>query len=374
MSVIALFILLVWPRSVKHSKRAMIGRLFLCTCLLVLSAGQGGGPGGGKRPPGPGDRQPKPPKVDGAKDTKQLVLASNGFNVEVNGNGNAPFYVYWADGKEDAKQRVMFAKMWQTDSLDNPGAAGSKRLKPVNLIGAYDWVFTDVTDKTSTAAVESTFKMTGKAKEAGSKDQPKPDIVFTNHLVSTANGTELKFDVDISNFADDWWDASAAGLVMAYRIQTLDGANAPRNMTAQGMKKIPNAERPSRPVGADGTRPPKADAIDLGNGYGFESVQTATSGTATVKATTAVGVEERMPHILVTYAKFSQTLRHDPTIYNTASSTAEVYSSTSGTVTYDENGQIVSGNNNKSASSSLRASMISVVAMLVAALTAIVSA
>jgi hypothetical protein len=149
-------------------------------------------------------------------------------------NGNVPFYAYWADGKEDTKQRVMFAKMWQTDNLENP--ASGRRLKMVNLIGAYDWAFSDTTDKTSTAVVESTFTMTGTASGGtGSKDVPKPGIMFTNHLVSTTNGTELKFDIDISGYADDWWHESAKGLVMAYRIETMDASAAAKNMSMKGV-------------------------------------------------------------------------------------------------------------------------------------------
>jgi hypothetical protein len=129
------------------------------------------------------------------------------------------------------------------------------------------------------------------------------------------------------------------------------------------MKKIPDAQRPSKPSGTQGGRPPKADAIDLGNGYGFESVQTgdlssffarprtaryifimlsrplenhlcmllhcahvrahaclwtetsflscrtntATSGAQEVASTASLGLEDRVPHIMITYAKFSQT-------------------------------------------------------------------
>jgi hypothetical protein len=121
----------------------------------------------------------------------------------------------------------MFAKMWQTDDIENPG--GSKRLKMVNLIGAYDWVFTDLTDTNSTSIIETVFSMTGKPTQGGGPNSPKPDITFTNHLVSSKNGTELKFDVDIAKFDDAWWDASATGLVMAYKIETVNAADEARN-------------------------------------------------------------------------------------------------------------------------------------------------
>jgi hypothetical protein len=149
------------------------------------------------------------------------------------GNGNAPFYSYWADGSEATKQRVMFAKMWQSDDIENPAA---KRLKMVNLIGAYNWVFTDLTNTNSTAVAETVFTMTGRPKQGGAPDSPKPDITFTNHLVSSSNGTELKFDVDIANFDDAWWDASAKGLVMAYRIETVNAADEAKNASIKDVR------------------------------------------------------------------------------------------------------------------------------------------
>jgi hypothetical protein len=153
-------------------------------------------------------------------------------------NGGAPFYMYWIDGKENLKQRVMFSKMWQTDSIASPGASSSKRLKPTSLRGAYDWVFTDVTNVNGAKTTEATFTITGTPKVAGDATSPKPKIKFTNHLLSSANGTELKYDVDITEYADDWWDSAAQGLVMAYKIETVDAKMAPKNRSLDGVSVL----------------------------------------------------------------------------------------------------------------------------------------
>jgi hypothetical protein len=63
----------------------MIKTLVLCACAFVLASGGGGGGGGGRRPPPPERRQPRLPDSTGGKADKKLVLAANGFNVEVNG-------------------------------------------------------------------------------------------------------------------------------------------------------------------------------------------------------------------------------------------------------------------------------------------------
>jgi hypothetical protein len=157
----------------------------------------------------------------------------------VAGQGNAPFYVYWADGNETNKQRIMFSKIWQTSDLENAGSG--RRLKMVNLAGTYDWTFTDMINDNSTGTAETIFNMSGTPNAAGNPNSPKPKIVFTNHLVSSTDGTELKFDVDISGFNDDWWDQSATGLVMAYKIESLNatesvnGTDSPRNVSMKGV-------------------------------------------------------------------------------------------------------------------------------------------
>lgn len=144
-------------------------------------------------PPPPPERRPRIPSMQGQMVQKRFVLASNGFNVEANGMGNAPFFMYWPDGKEDKKMKVMFEKMWQVDSLD-------RKLRPIiNLAGMYDWTFTDVTSNELNEGqiIETAFNITGIPKQ---QREGFPEISFLNHLVSSRNGTELKFDVEIRGF------------------------------------------------------------------------------------------------------------------------------------------------------------------------------
>jgi hypothetical protein len=127
-------------------------------------------------------------------------------------------------------------KIWQTDNVENPSANSSKRLKKMNLVGMYDWVFSDATNLASNVTVSETiFTMSGTPKSGGGPNAPKPNIVFTNYLLSSNNGTELKFDLDISNFADSWWDNSATGLVVAYRIEAVDSSASVKNVSLKGV-------------------------------------------------------------------------------------------------------------------------------------------
>jgi hypothetical protein len=48
-------------------------------CLVALVAAQG------RKPPGPGERRPRPPDQSGSSAEQKFVLAANGFNVEANG-------------------------------------------------------------------------------------------------------------------------------------------------------------------------------------------------------------------------------------------------------------------------------------------------
>ncbi len=140
------------------------------------------------------ERRPRMPSTEGQKDQRRFVLASNGFNVEANGAGNAPFFSYWPDGS-NRKMKVMFEKMWQVDDLERP----VRRINTISLIGMYDWAFTDATsiELNGGQVVDTAFNMTGIPKQ---QQQQLPIISFLNHFLSSVNGTELKFDVDISGF------------------------------------------------------------------------------------------------------------------------------------------------------------------------------
>lgn len=318
-------------------------------CVLLLAIAFRGGNAEQialKAPPRPDQRRPVPPAQFGSTALKRYVLSANGFNVEINAAGNAPFFVYYADGKEASKQRMWMEKMWQT--AGTIGGPATPPIKKINLGGMYDWVFSTPATFNSTltnSTTETIFTMLGIPKTPGDANNPKPNLLFTNHLISSANGTELKFDVEISNYADAWWDPSATGLVLAYRMETLDQMDAPRDTPLQGMKKLRDAKRPLRPVlarnASGGQPPPKADAIDLGNGYGFESATVAADGAQRpINATVDVGMDESKPHILVVYGRFSQILRHDPVMYTADTSSAADPAATAAAPSYDAGGNL----------------------------------
>jgi hypothetical protein len=259
--------------------------------LLQLAAAQ-------QQPP-PQQRGPRIPLLGGSKEQKKFTLSSNGFNVEANGAGNAPFYMYWSDDSAESKQVVMFEKLWQTDDT-----GGGRKLKMVNLMGMYDWIFTEIknTERNESGIFETAFNMTGIPRLQGNSITPKPTISFQNHLISSKEGTRLKFDVEISGFIDSWWHPDAKSLVMAYRIEGVEGSTMTRRPTPlNGIKRIKNARN-------------NTDIIDLGRSYAFEASNNATGG---VKVTASIGTDEKLPYILVSYSKFSMHMRHDPTIYTT---------------------------------------------------------
>ena len=126
----------------------------------------------------------------------------------------------------------------------------------------------------TTNTTDMSFTVTGTAKNAVDANRPTPGLQLTCHLLSSANGTEFKYDIKISDFDDSWWDESATALVLGYRISTMepDGAKEKGNMTLSDVRIQLQADRPVRPKKSDGTNggvKPRA-AMDFGNGNGLE--------------------------------------------------------------------------------------------------------
>ena len=140
-----------------------------------------------------------------------------------------------------------------------------------------------------------------------------------------SNGTEMKFDVDITGFQSTWWADSKSALVLGYRVSTLDKSTQKdkANATLSDMRIQKDAKRPVKPQRSDApdSAKPKA-AIDFGNGNGFEIVSTATDGSGASKAVsmTALTTPEDGTLVLTMYEQFSTSLRHDPTMYTAGTS------------------------------------------------------
>jgi len=254
-------------------------------------------------------------------------MSSGSFNIEVNGGagGNKPpFFRFWSDVAN--MQKIELRRMFQTSTPNNISA--SRPTKMVNVVGAYKWNFSAATETVDavTNTTDASFTMTGTPKETGNADKPAPNLQLICHLLSSANGTEFKYDVKISNFDDSWWDASATALVIGYRVSTVEteGEKEKGNMTLSDVRIQLNANRPVRPKKADGTNggvEPRA-AMDFGNGNGMESLSTAKEDGGASKAVlmTAIADKDEGSFVLTIYEKFSKGLTHDPTMYTAATS------------------------------------------------------
>lgn len=125
----------------------------------------------------------------------------------------------------------MFSRMFQTANVSD---IARRPLRPVSLVGKYNWEFSEVSEEsniTDANTTDASFTMTGTPKQNGRADEPKPDIVLSCHLLSNSNGTEFKYDIEIKNFAADWWDSGATHLVTAYKIVEQGADNAERNIS-----------------------------------------------------------------------------------------------------------------------------------------------
>lgn len=289
-----------------------------------------------KRPP-----KGEKPRIDkqGDKMQKKFQLSAGGFNIEANGNGNTPFFRYWADGKPQTK--IQFLRMYQTASLPSNS---TKRLRKVSLVGAYNWEMTDATsvNGTTNTTSELIFNLTGTPKSAGNSDKPKPDIVFVNHLISNQNGTEFKFDVHITKFASDWWATEAQYLVTAYKINQLGVSDDTlRNYSLADARVQRDAQRPSKPKGTSRDDVTVQIAVELGDNNGLEVAGTATGGTTGTTIEVSVTMEnaqqdeepeERGNYVLICYKRFDTELHHDPRAYTQTTSSASINSVTSQTL------------------------------------------
>lgn len=314
---------------------------------VKATEGNRGNPPAGATPPPlkenkqPGDARQGPVKVDrsGTKEEKKYVMSSGGFNVETNAAAEKPFFRFWSD--VNAMQRVELGRMFQTATPNN--ITGSRPTKMVNLKGMYTWAFSDASSEVdaTTNTTDVQFTMTGTPKETSNANRPAPGLQLVCHLLSSANGTEFKYDVKISDFDDSWWDESATALVLGYRISTMepDGAKEKGNMSLSDIRIELQADRPVKPKKSDGTNggtKPRA-ALDFGNGNGLEIVSTATEdgGAEKVVLLNAMKDKKEGSFVLTIYERFSKGLTHDPTFY-TAATSSTLDASASDIVTFGD--------------------------------------
>eukprot|EP00285_Hemiselmis_virescens_P020022 CAMPEP_0173388536 /NCGR_PEP_ID=MMETSP1356-20130122/10818_1 /TAXON_ID=77927 ORGANISM="Hemiselmis virescens, Strain PCC157" /NCGR_SAMPLE_ID=MMETSP1356 /ASSEMBLY_ACC=CAM_ASM_000847 /LENGTH=388 /DNA_ID=CAMNT_0014345469 /DNA_START=54 /DNA_END=1220 /DNA_ORIENTATION=- len=264
------------------------------------------------------------PTVDrqGDKGSKMFVLQSNGFNVEVNAASPTPFFRFWSDVNN--MQMVKLDRMFQTSTPD--ALASSGPIKTVKLQGAYAWTFEDTTSTVdaNTNTTDVSFTVTGAARSPGNANRPTPGIVFTCHLLSNANGTEMKFDVDITNWEATWWGDNAQALVIGYKVSAVNANKEDiGNLTMSDVRIQKDAKRPNRPTTTgDASATKEKVAMDFGNGNGFEIVAeaTETGGAAKWAKMTAISTPNGGTYVLTMYEKFAGGLRHDPSLYTASTS------------------------------------------------------
>ena len=314
-------------------------RLAVLLLLAVAVAGQGRGNGGtgdrerGTPPPDKtpppsrtsrqsvsGDRPPPSVNRQGSASERKFILQSNGFNVEINAAAPVPFFKYWSDEAEI--QMIKLDRMFQTSTSEDLSA--SDPLSPVKLTGAYDWTFGDATSTVdaSTNTTNVQFIMTGAPKQTGA-DKPTPNLEFTCNLLSNANGTEIKFDVAVSNFQETWWAESAQALIFGYRVTTVDTSGKDKaNITMQNVRVKDGAQRPNRPSKNDTSASKPKMAMDFGNGNGMEVVTeaTQTNGDPLWVAMTAVDTPRGGSFVLIMYQRFVSGFTHDPSLFTAATS------------------------------------------------------
>jgi len=288
----------------------------------------------GKKPPplksnkSPGDSKDGAPAIgkNGTKADGFYTLSAGGFNIEVNGakQGQPPYFRFWSDPNN--MQKIEFGRMFQTRTPNN--ITGSKPMKMVNIWRSYRWTLGDTSSEVDTATntTDMSFTVTGTAKNGVDANRPTPGLQLSCHLLSSANGTEFKYDIKISDFDDSWWNESATALVLGYRISTMepDGTKEKGNLTLSDVRIQLDAKRPVRPKKSDGTNggvKPRA-AMDFGNGNGMEIVSTATEdgGAEKMVLMTAIADKQEGSFVLTIYERFSKGITHDPTLFGAGTS------------------------------------------------------
>mmetsp|Transcript_30946 Transcript_30946/g.78386 ORF Transcript_30946/g.78386 Transcript_30946/m.78386 type:complete len:392 (-) Transcript_30946:341-1516(-) len=289
-----------------------------------------------KRPEGGGGGAPPSVGRTGGKADKMFLLQSNGFNVEVNGASSVPFFRFWSDVNN--MQMVKLDRMFQTATPDD--LPSSAALSPVRLTAAYEWTFSDPTSTVDadTNTTDVSFVVTGTPRVTGN-DKPIPGMAFTCHLLSNANGTEMKFDVAVSDWQSGWWADGAKAFVIGYKVTQVDSSKRDvKNLTMSDVRIQKGANRPNRPQKSENKgKLMEKIAMDFGNGNGFEVVASATdtAGGNIDVSMTAVNTPNGGTYVLTMYSKFGGTgFTHDPSLY-TAGTSGTVDAASVQTTTFD---------------------------------------
>jgi hypothetical protein len=338
------------------------------------------------RPPQPTIEKPRPEiKLNENSGTlmKAYNLSVGGFNLFVKSDstngGNAPYFVYWSDKNSTDVTKIQFSGLYQTNKNN------TERFNRIYCgNGAYDWHFSEITDNSTSeggisdpSTSQYTFTITGYPTNQGEIPRSKkPKIIFISRLISNpTNGTEFKFDFILTDFQESGWRSDATQIVSYYKVEKLfiplGGLTKPPyweerpNLLKMSQVRLQKeSSRPSRPM-TNETMKGKVTSMEFGGGSGMDSNQTACSYPQGIRNETnkmicnltvntwmewgEVGSflksgdnQYRTPHpfVLISYPRFNQTMKHDPTMYtqSTSSSSIKVEASQ---ILYNDTGSVI---------------------------------
>jgi hypothetical protein len=232
---------------------------------------------------------------------QQTKFVSDDLTIIIPTN-NVPFYFFYDTNDDSIAYRVQFDNLFEVNDNDSDQSySPNDSIVPNSFIALaqMNWSIGEITETEEDGKSVTSFDLTGK----GTGFDPTIgdlEIIFANHIISTEEGTELKFDVIINNY--EWTNPSEQTLlVLGYKLQEITGED----------------EGDPAQVSGNETR------VEFGQGF-FESIPTASNSTGeevseSVKATLSVGNgdpegNDNSPRIYIAYTYFEGDLVHDPTI------------------------------------------------------------
>lgn len=340
------------------------------------------------RPPRPTIEKPRPEiklNENSGAPWRTYNLSVGGFNLFVkadSGNGgNAPYFVYWSDKNSTDITKVQFSGLYQTNKNN------TERFNRIYCgNGVYDWHFSEITNNSTLAdgisdssTSQYTFTMTGYPTNQGEVPKSKkPKIIFLSRLISNpTNGTEFKFDFILTDFPESGWRSDATQIVAYYKVEKMFiplgemikppyWEERPNLLKMSHVRLQKESYRPSRPV-TNETMKGRVTSMEFGGGAGMDSNQTACSYLGNRNETNnknemicnltvntwmewgEIGsflksgdYEYRIPHpfVLMSYPRFNQTMKHDPTMYTQSTSSSSIKVEASQTL-YNDTGAVI---------------------------------
>lgn len=222
------------------------------------------------------------------------MYENDDYIVEITGNSNVPKYTFASTSDPEAKQKVMFQKLFETND--------GQKIGPSNIaLPSLSWVFADASGTTTDEETGVNTTVTAFWINGTDSKGRFDTLAFYNVL----NDNAVKFDVIIEGYDETWsTEADALNLVWKMTVETDDEEE--------------EVEEESDPTTEDDTQ----ICFDEGTEVCFSIVETATATTTTqdaegndVEVQTDVNATlfyEGGSGITIQYARFEGNLVHDP--------------------------------------------------------------